>query len=366
MNFTIFMDQLKDLRSTKYKYLLGAFVIFALVCVFGVLDAIWLIIRGPYGFLARLHSGFAGFPARVALFLLAYQCAGKYKAEKKQLHLAAAILLALQGLLGYQFMVIAALRVVVRMLPLPVALVLLYLEDLRSEDESVRGNAMTAAIVAGGATLLQVLSGYFTFRMYVMGFPRFVVALFMLASCVALFVESAWAVTAVNCGAYDHVITKEKTAAIAAGAAALGAKIGSKKDELLPAKGETAAVEEAIAKEIAGSEPAADTGMELSEADIEKAVAAALGQKSFFAANNGNWEYKTVPGPAAVTVSKGEDYSRGVEAYGAIIQREAVGGWEFSHIQSVPVTKQVGCLAALMGRGNTTVFFNMLVFKRLK
>ena len=31
MNFTIFMDQLKDLRSTKYKYLLGAFVIFALV-----------------------------------------------------------------------------------------------------------------------------------------------------------------------------------------------------------------------------------------------------------------------------------------------------------------------------------------------
>ena len=149
------------------------------------------------------------------MFLLAYQCAGKYKAEKKQLHLAAAILLALQGLLGYQFMVIAALRVVVRMLPLPVALVLLYLEDLRSEDESVRGNAMTAAIVAGGATLLQVLSGYFTFRMYVMGFPRFVVALFMLASCVALFVESAWAVTTVNCGAYDHVITKEKTAAIA-------------------------------------------------------------------------------------------------------------------------------------------------------
>ena len=88
MNFTIFMDQLKDLRSTKYKYLLGAFVIFALVCVFGVLDAIWLIIRGPYGFLARLHSGLAGLPARVALFLLAYQCAGKYKAEKKQLAIA--------------------------------------------------------------------------------------------------------------------------------------------------------------------------------------------------------------------------------------------------------------------------------------
>ena len=50
MNFTIFMDQLKDLRSTKYKYLLGAFVIFALVCVFGVLDAIWLIIRGKTAF----------------------------------------------------------------------------------------------------------------------------------------------------------------------------------------------------------------------------------------------------------------------------------------------------------------------------
>jgi len=35
-------------------------------------------------------------------------------------------------------------------------------------------------------------------------------------------------------------------------------------------------------------------------------------------------------------------------------------------IQSVPVTKQAGCLASLFGKTSETIFFNMLVFVKDK
>lgn len=72
--------------------------------------------------------------------------------------------------------------------------------------------------------------------------------------------------------------------------------------------------------------------------------------------------YKTVAGPVGLTIAKNESYEDAVKQYAAIIDREAVGGWKLDCIQQIPVTKQAGCLAALMGQGNTTVYFNMLVF----
>lgn len=75
-------------------------------------------------------------------------------------------------------------------------------------------------------------------------------------------------------------------------------------------------------------------------------------------------QYKTVAGPVALTITRKESYTDAVKQYAAIIDRETVGGWELDCIQEIPVTKKAGCLMNLLGTGDTTVFFNMLVFRK--
>ena len=74
--------------------------------------------------------------------------------------------------------------------------------------------------------------------------------------------------------------------------------------------------------------------------------------------------YKTVAGPIGLTIEKKGAYQDAVRQYGAIIQREAVGGWKLDFIQEIPVTKKAGCLGSLLGRGDITITFNMLVFSK--
>ncbi len=71
---------------------------------------------------------------------------------------------------------------------------------------------------------------------------------------------------------------------------------------------------------------------------------------------------KKVAGPIGLTISKKESYSTAVRQYADIINNEAAGGWKLDCIQEIPVTKDNGCIANLMGNGTTTVTFNMLVF----
>ena len=73
-------------------------------------------------------------------------------------------------------------------------------------------------------------------------------------------------------------------------------------------------------------------------------------------------QYKTVAGPVGLTINKKDSYADAVKQYAAIIVREAVGGWKLDCIQQIPVTKNNGCIAALLGNGTTTINFNMLVF----
>lgn len=75
-------------------------------------------------------------------------------------------------------------------------------------------------------------------------------------------------------------------------------------------------------------------------------------------------QYKTVPGPIGISIGSKESYEKAVRMYADIIQRETVGGWELAFIQEVPVIKKAGCLASLLGASDTTVSFNMLVFKK--
>ena len=75
-------------------------------------------------------------------------------------------------------------------------------------------------------------------------------------------------------------------------------------------------------------------------------------------------KYKTVAGPVGLTIGSKDNYETAVRSYADIIQREAVDGWELLLIQEIPVSKNNGCLQALMGHPTTTVTFNMLVFKK--
>lgn len=75
-------------------------------------------------------------------------------------------------------------------------------------------------------------------------------------------------------------------------------------------------------------------------------------------------QYKTVAGPVGFKIKENDSYDAAVRSYAEIIDKEAVGGWELAMIQSIPVTKQPGCLSALFGKKEETTYFNMLVFKK--
>ncbi len=75
-------------------------------------------------------------------------------------------------------------------------------------------------------------------------------------------------------------------------------------------------------------------------------------------------QYKTVAGPVGLSISKKDSYEVAVRQYAEIINREAAGGWKLDCIQEIPVTKNNGCIAGLLGNGSTTITFNMLVFYR--
>jgi len=50
-------------------------------------------------------------------------------------------------------------------------------------------------------------------------------------------------------------------------------------------------------------------------------------------------QYKSIAGPIGLTAEKGQDYEDAVKKYAAIIDENAVGGWELMWIQQIPVTK---------------------------
>ena len=79
--------------------------------------------------------------------------------------------------------------------------------------------------------------------------------------------------------------------------------------------------------------------------------------------------YKTVAGPAGLTIDKNDSYTAAVTQYDKIIEKECQDGWTLEFIQEVPVHKKNGCLASLLSifglaSATTTVRFNMLVFSR--
>lgn len=54
-------------------------------------------------------------------------------------------------------------------------------------------------------------------------------------------------------------------------------------------------------------------------------------------------QYKAVAGPKNINVGKGETQSA-FNTFAEIINREAVGGWEYHSMETITVTEKPGCL----------------------
>ncbi len=74
------------------------------------------------------------------------------------------------------------------------------------------------------------------------------------------------------------------------------------------------------------------------------------------------FEYKCVAGPTVISVKSEKECLKAVSAYEQIMNREAVGGWEYVGIDEFSTSEAQGCF----GGDDKITTFKMLVFKRQK
>ena len=75
-------------------------------------------------------------------------------------------------------------------------------------------------------------------------------------------------------------------------------------------------------------------------------------------------QYKCVPAPSELEIEGKKSYEDAIRSFADLINKEANGGWNFHSMENIAVLKKPGCLAALFGKGEETVHYNMLVFSR--
>jgi hypothetical protein len=75
-------------------------------------------------------------------------------------------------------------------------------------------------------------------------------------------------------------------------------------------------------------------------------------------------QYKCVPGPKRLTVNKIEDMDNAVVQYSELINQHCKDGWDFHSLEEITVTRKPGCLAGLFGAQETSVSYNMLIFRK--
>ncbi len=73
-------------------------------------------------------------------------------------------------------------------------------------------------------------------------------------------------------------------------------------------------------------------------------------------------QYKCVPAAKEIFIKSKNDYDKAVRLFADIINNESTDGWVFYSMESIAVTQKSGCLAAIFGQKDTTIYFNMLIF----
>jgi len=74
-------------------------------------------------------------------------------------------------------------------------------------------------------------------------------------------------------------------------------------------------------------------------------------------------QYKTIAGPIGLEANKNEDYDTAVRRYAAIIDEEAVGGWELAWIQQIPVIKTKVNIGGVISVAVIGAIIGFIIFK---
>ena len=346
MNIPEILSYIKtQVTESKNKFSLAMFAVLVLRTAYQVLYWLLFALFGAGGFFGAIMT-ILSVLNDIAIILLGVYLILLFVRKKQALHLASGILLIFACLIGGWLSSICWLAFVVCMA----------LPALKSEDENAANTAKLAMLAAAVSFVLSLLTGaLWRLPRFLLGILLMIfaaVSLVQLILVAAVFLREAQddeAKASVN-----ELVSKVKNRS-AAGSAA------QPQTEAAPQLQETAAPAPTEVPVEAPAEP--ETALSVAEtAPVEviteaPAVISASGSRV-------NYQYKTVAGPVGLTVSKNTNYTDGVTTYADIIARESYGGWVFDSIHEIPVTKNNGCIAALMGRGSTTVYFNMLIFRR--
>jgi hypothetical protein len=75
--------------------------------------------------------------------------------------------------------------------------------------------------------------------------------------------------------------------------------------------------------------------------------------------------YKCIPAPETIMIGK-DSHIRAVEEYEAIINENAVNGWEFFTTDYIYSKQKPGCLGALFGKKEEEMRFKLLIYRKEK
>lgn len=344
MNISEVLSYVKtQVTETKNKISLALFAVLILRTAYQVLYWLLFALFGAGRFFSGILN-ILGVLSVIASILLGVYLILLFVRKKQPLHLVAGILLILNCLVGGVLASICWLAFVV----------CITLPALKCGEEDAANTAKLALLAVVVNFVLGLLAGVF-WRM-----PRFLTGiLLMICAAVALvqlvLVAAAFLREAQDDeakAAVDGLVSKVKNRSVSATQPQAEAA-AQLKETAVPAPVESP-VEAPAEPEAALSVAAAAPVEVVTEAPVP---APSSGSRI-------NYQYKTVAGPVGLTVSQNTNYADGVTTYAAIIAQESYDGWVFDSIHEIPVTKNNGCIAALMGRGTTTVHFNMLIFRR--
>ncbi len=72
-------------------------------------------------------------------------------------------------------------------------------------------------------------------------------------------------------------------------------------------------------------------------------------------------QYKTVPGPQAITVKNGKT-DDAFKSFASIINAEAAGGWSYHSMQNITVIEKAGCI---FGKPTEATYYMLIFVKEI-
>ncbi len=348
MNFPEILSHIKtQVTQTKNKFSLALFAVLIVRSAYQVLYWLLFALFGAGRFFTGI-SNLLSVLNDIAIIVLGVYLIVLFVRKKQALHLASGILLIVACLIGGWLSSICWLAFVV----------CIALPSLKNPDETVAGTAKLTLLAAAVSFVLSLLSGF------LWGMPRFLCGILLMIFAAVNLVQIVL-VAAVFLGEAQDGEAKASVNELVSKVKNRSASPAQPQVEVAPSVADAAAPVE-VSASVEAPAPV-ETPVETEVAPSVAAAAPAEIITEAPAAVSGShvgYQYKTVAGPVGLTISKNTNYADGVTNYAAIIAQESYDGWVFDSIHEIPVTKNNGCIAALMGRGSTTVYFNMLIFRR--